>query len=255
MTEYGPDPFFDPEAPSPVFDTNQILPKSEGGLIEAVKRAVITALREALAATDMRIDGQAIYVDLEYPMLEAQYPGIWVRFSPTKLNRAGVGHEIPVKIDGVWCLIQEWMFEGRVTLALAALKSKERDRLADLVIANLAFARAPDIILTKPQEDTKQYRALLTTLAANPYVAMTLNTDEIYPGGQDENAGAPWAGGDNVLVYTDSYSFDVLGQFNVKFSHDGIYELARIDVLPERVESVPERHAISPWGDLPYHSL
>lgn len=227
------DLFYGPDDPNPAFLVNQPLPKSEGGLIEAVKRAAVTGLRDALQGMDLRLEGKKLYIDLEYPMEEAQYPGIWVQFSPTKLSRAGIGHELPVRDGDTWALIQEWEFTGRITLSLAAIKSLDRDRLADLVIANLAFARAPDLVLTKPAEDTRRYRSLITALGQNPYVAMTLNTDTIYPGGQDVNPGAPWAGGDNVLVYTDSYAIDVLGHFNVKFNQDGIYTLARLDVTAE----------------------
>lgn len=227
------DPFYGPEDPNPAFLVNTPLPKSEGGLIEAVKRAVVVGLRDALQGMDLRLDGKKLYIDLEYPMEEAQYPGIWVQFSPTKLNRAGIGHELPVQENGEWALIQEWEFTGRITLSLAAIKSLDRDRLSDLIIANLAFARAPDLVITKADQDTKKYRSLITTLGQNPYVAMTLNTDQIYPGGQDVNPGAPWAGGDNVLVYTDSYAIDALGHFNVKFTQDGVYTLSRLDVVSE----------------------
>ncbi len=235
----GPNPFFDPEDPSPVYSVNQRLPNNQAGVVEAFKRAVMVAMRDALSSTgSVSIDGEDIYIDLEYPLKQVQYPGIWVQFSLTKLNRAGIGHEIPLKEDDNWCLIQEWEFNGRVTMSLAALTNKDRDRLADLVIANLAFSRSPDLVITKPKEDAKEYKSLLDNLNSNPYIAMTLNTDEIYPGGQDVNVGAPWDSpqGQATLVYTDSYAFDVLGQFNVKLSHEGIYTLARIDVLPEMLE-------------------
>ena len=91
----APDPFFDPDAPPLVESVNQVLPKSEGGLIEAVKRAVIGALRETLVGSSLRYEGRPVYVDLEYPLEPTQYPGIWVQFSPTKLQRAGIG---PVEI-------------------------------------------------------------------------------------------------------------------------------------------------------------
>lgn len=228
----APDPFYDADNPTQLaYEVNQTLPKSEGGLIEAVKRSVVLALRDAMLGMDLRLDGKKLYIDLEYPMEEAQYPGIWVQFSPTQLMRAGLGHELPLKESGNWCLIQEWQFTGRITLSLAAIKSLDRDRLADLVIANLAFARPPDLVITKPDQDTKRYKSLITALGQSPYVSMTLNTDVIYPGGQDVTPGAPWAGGDNVLVYTDSYALDAQGHFNVKLTHDGIYELARIDVV------------------------
>lgn len=227
------DPFFGPDDPNPAYIVNEVLPKSEGGIIEAVKRAVVIALRDAIQGMELRLEGKKLYIDLEYPMEEAQYPGIWVQFSPTQLTRAGIGHELPVRDGDNWALIQEWMFTGRITLSLAAMKSLDRDRLADLVISNLAFARPPDLVLTKPDEDTKQYRSLITTLGNNPYVSISLNTDTIIPGGQDVNPGAPWAGGDNVLVYTDSYSVDAMGHFNVKFLHDGTYTLSRLDVVSE----------------------
>jgi len=244
------DPFYDPTDPNPAYLVNETLPRSEGGLIEAVKRAVVNALRDALQSMNLRLDGRTVYIDLEYPMEESQYPGIWVGFSPTKLNRAGISHELPVRDGDTWCLIQEWEFTGRITLSLAAIKSLDRDRLADLVIANLAFARSPDLVLTKPEEDTKQYRSLIAALSANPYVSMTLNTDQIYPGGQDVNPGAPWAGGDNVLVYTDSYAVDTLGQFNVKFTHDGVYTLARLDVVNEMMPE-PEWPFYDPYQSRP----
>lgn len=237
------DPFYDPDSPSRAYEVNQQLPRSEGGVIESVKRAVVMALRDALTSMDMRLDGKRVYVDLEYPMEEAQYPGIWVQFSPTEMKRAGISHELPILIEGEWCLIQEWQFSGRVTLSLAAIKSLDRDRLADQIIANLAFARSPDLILTDPAKDIKQYKSLQAALSTNPYVSMTLNTDVIYPGGQDVNPGAPWVGGENILVYTDSYAIDLQGQFNVRFNHEGIFTLARIDLDPTQVEEILPQHS------------
>lgn len=236
----GPDPFFDPDAPPLVESVNQQLPKSEGGVIEAVKRAVVTALREALNGTNLRLNGRPVYVDLEYPLAETQYPGIWIQFSTTRLSRAGIGHEWPIKEDGEWHLIQEWMFEGRITFSIVALKSLDRDRLADMLIANLAFARTPDLIITDPTKDTKKFKSLMTTLGENPYIRMTLNTDLINSGGQGVDVGVPWSPED-VLAYTDSYSVDLMGQFNIKFTHEGVYELARIDIDPHMVDHIPPR--------------
>lgn len=205
------------------------LPKSEGGLIQSVKGAIVMALRDALQKTTLFDPGQAVYIDLEYPMRQVQYPGIWVQFSTTKLNRSGIGHEVTVQDPdtGVWSFVQEWTFLGRVTLTIAALRSIDRDRLADALIANIAFARPPNLLLTQPQADTKQYRSLITALDENPYVSMTLNTDTIVPGGQTISMGTPWK--DDELTYEDNYSFDLVGQFNLQFSHDGVYSLAAIE--------------------------
>lgn len=221
----------DQDIPTPGTEVNEIIPGSEGGLIEAVKRAVILALRDALLKTNITVDGDPVYVDLEYPMKKEQYPGVWVQFSFTKLNRAGISHEVWVKDDQEnWTPIQEWMFNGRVTLTIVALRSRERDRIADTIINMLAFARTPDLVITKPNADTKQYRQLLTALTENPYVAMALNTDVITPGGQSASMDVPWQA--DVLAYEDNYSFDIIGNFNIQFNNDGVYTLSRVDHLP-----------------------
>lgn len=219
----------DYELPPPGTIVVPPLPRSDGGLIQSVKSATVLAMRDALQGTSMFDKGQAVYIDMEYPMIQIQYPGIWVQFSVTKLNRAGVGHEITVQDPETheWSFIQEWMFQGRITLTICATKNVDRDRLADSLIANLAFARTPQLLATKPQADTKKYRSLITALDENPYVAMTLQLDTIVPGGQQASMGTPWS--DDILTYEDSYSFDLVGQFNLQFTHDGMYTLARID--------------------------
>jgi hypothetical protein len=228
----------DQNYPPPGTDIPETIPGSEGGLIEAVKRAVILGLREALLRTNITVDGSPVYVDLEYPMKKEQYPGVWVQFSFTKLNRAGISHEVWVQDDaGNWTPIQEWVFNGRVTLTIVALRSRERDRIADTIINMLAFARTPELVITQPSADTKQYRQLLTALTENPYVAMMINTDVITPGGQTASMDVPWQS--DVLAYEDNYSFDIIGNFNIQFKHDGAYTLSRVDYEPEMGTNPP----------------
>ena len=95
-TQYGPDPFANPDAPYAGAVLNETVPGSEGGLIEAVKRAVTTSLRESITSTGLSVDGgnSKVHIDIEYPMEEESYPGIWVQFSVTNLTRAGLGHEV-----------------------------------------------------------------------------------------------------------------------------------------------------------------
>jgi hypothetical protein len=205
------------------------MPRSGGGVIQTMKTSMMEALLDGFQATTIFDKDQKIYIGLEYPLIPERYPGVWVQFSLTKLNRAGLGHEVPVQdVDsGVWSFIQEWTFEARATMTIAALKSVERDRIADALIMLLAFARTPQLSITKPQEDTKQSRSLITALDENPYIAMTLNTDTIICGGESASMGTPWQ--ENALTYENSFSVDMLGQFNLAFTNDGLYTLARID--------------------------
>ncbi|WP_065286799.1 hypothetical protein [Mycolicibacter kumamotonensis] len=244
-SQYAPSVFMsDYDLPDPSALITPPLPDgTEDGVIEFVKRAVVVAVREALTASGITVIGSAadskpddntVYVDLEYPLKKIFYPGVWVQFSITSLQRAGISQETTVKIDGVWTSVQEQEVRGRVTLTTVALYNKDRDRLAGKLTSLLGFARGPQMVLTDPTVDVKQNRTLLDALCSNPYMSISINTDVQYPGGQNTTVGVPWQ--PDVLAYEDSYAFDVLGYFTKAFSHDGIYELSRIDVDPEIAE-------------------
>ncbi|QDH91747.1 hypothetical protein SEA_PHRAPPUCCINO_72 [Mycobacterium phage Phrappuccino] len=253
---YAPSVFMsDYDHPAPETVVNAPLPRgTEGGLIETTKRAVVTAIRTALTATGMSTGDRPLYIDQEYPMKELHYPGVWVQFSITKLNRAGIGHEVAVEVDDQWCTVQEWMVEGRVTVSVVGLKNKDRDRISDAIIAMLAFSRPPEPVLTNAAVDTKQNRSLFAALAENPHMSITLNTDVLYSGGQGVNVGTPFS--PDMLAYEDSYSFDLQGQFNTVFRHDGTYTLTRVDVDDYSAPSTAEYRELDPWsGPPPPHTL
>lgn len=229
----------------PAKRTNAEQPRGvAGGVIETVKRAVMIALQEQLQTTTLDdVNPTDVSVEMEYPMEPENYPGVWVQFSFKQFVNSGVGMELinPVKDDQGnvtgWETIREFTFTGTVTLSIMALTNLERDRLADSIVTALMFAREPQHVLTKPEEDTKQFRSLLTSLAANPYVSMTVNTDQITPGGQSVTPGVPW---DEALPgYEDTYSFDILGQTNIVFRHDGTYTLRATTLLPEEPPQDP----------------
>ena len=237
-----PGDWYPPTAPAgdAAARSNAPLPGAGGaGMIETVKRAVMGALRDALTGTTLNhlVNGTEVTVDMEYPIEKEHYPGIWVQFSFSEITQAGIGHEpllrtvlapatetTPEVVN--WEPVREFQFKGRVTLTIVALTSLERDRLADAVITMLAFSRPPNIVLTDPNEDTRQFRQLITSLAENPYVSITINHDVIMPGGQAMTTGVPWD--EEIPGYEDTYSFDILGQTNIVFHNDGTYTLRNI---------------------------
>ena len=245
--QYGPD-LFASDIPQQQLgtQTNEPLPfGAPGGIIESVKRAVVIALRKSLVGSATE---QELYVDLEYPLKPTQYPGVWVQFSIVDLRRMGLAHEAVQlnTVTGDWDVIQEWQFTGRITLTIAALTSIDRDRLADQVIAQLAFSRPPDPVLVKPGRDNQQYRALVTALDQNPYVSLTVNTDVLTTGGQSVSQGVPWQ--QDILLYEDAYAFDCFGQFNVRFS-DGVYTLSRVQPAPQVVEQITDGNTVNWWPE------
>lgn len=241
---YGPDMFaMDQPYVDPQTILNEPLPRawSQGGIIESVKRAVVTGVRDGFAAGALNNNpdqDESYYIDIEYPTDVTKYPGLWVQFSIEQLTRTGLAMATWTKgEDGVWGEIQTWSFNGRITLTIAALSAKDRDRLADAVIAQLAFSRPPDMVLRNPAVDAQQFKGLLTSLDDNPYVSVTLNTDQVNSGGQSTSSGVPWAS--NVLLYEDSYSVGCHGQFNMRFRYDGVYELSRVDYQPTMGDQLP----------------
>lgn len=217
---------------------------------------MILALREAVTNSTLsyQIGGSTVEIDMEYPLEQAQYPGIWVQFSLTSLKRAGIAHEVMTKSienEGQpdewvnWEPVQEWMFEGRVTLTVVALTSLERDRIAGTLLAILAFARPASTVLTNPNRDTKEHRSFITELAENPYVFVTPNSDEIIMGGESM-AQAPFDP-ENLLTYENSFSFDVLGQFGIKFKHDGTYTLFNIIETPTMATDTKAKYTWNPF--------
>jgi hypothetical protein len=241
---YAPDPSIPLVAPSVFMSDYQnpadgtvfpeTIPGSAGGMIEAVKKAVVGALREAISNTSLSFptEGTQVHVELEYPMMEEKYPGVWVQFATTRLQKMGMAQEFWVKDPETeeWYAVQEWQFQGRVTMTVLALSNLERDRISDSLITMFAFSRTPEPVVTKAYKNTNKYRQFITALDQNPYVAMTVNQDVLTGGGQSVNVGVPWQ--PDILAYTDAYSFDVIGNFNYIFKQDGTYSLARIDRYP-----------------------
>lgn len=208
----------------------------EAGVIKPVKEAMMFALRESITGAQMeKIGDSKVSVTMEYPRSLEEYPNIWVNFSFTKFERAGVGHEATIYVspDRAWP-IREFIFEGRVTLTVMALKNAERDRLSDKILTTVAFSRPPSPVLLDPDKNTNQHRQFWTSLAKNPFVFIAANTDKIIPGGQGTSYGTAVAAPEQ-LIYEDSYSFDIRGEFTMVYRNDGNFILRRIDQLPAAV--------------------
>lgn len=177
------------------------MPGSTGGVVETVKRSVVAALRTALTGTSLSLpNGSEVHVDLEYPMKAEHYPSVWVQFSVRKMQTSGIGHEWTQKNGDV---VRQWMYDGDVALTLVALTSIERDRIADALMSYFAFSRPG----TKEQSLSPLYQEL----ADNPYVSMTINSDQLTPGGQSVTIGVPWD--PDRLAYEDNYRFQLHGEF------------------------------------------
>ncbi|WP_267716797.1 hypothetical protein [Streptomyces sp. CoH17] len=190
------------------------------GAIEAIKRAVVEALKNTF--TDSYPDPalRGLSVQMEYPFEVEHYPGIWVRFSFTRLVRAGVGHMI---IKGIERPYIEWRFEGSATVQIFGLTSMERDRISGAFINMYAFGEL--------EASTATFRERLND---SPYINISLNLDEVKSGGQGESVGAPWQ--QDLLIYEDSYSFQMIGDFKSSYTD------TTVPVILEKILVTPVAH-------------
>ena len=168
----------------------------QGLFIAPTKKVIIRALRATFTSMYPNSKMASMNIDMEYPYLEEHYPGIWVKFSPHKIQASGLDYT-QMSNDEIFGV---WHFEGTVSLMILALSSKERDLISDGFIEAFAFgALMPSA------------SPFYSTLLNSDLINMTPQSDILTSGGQTESVGVPWD--DDKLAYEDRYSFEVVGQF------------------------------------------
>lgn len=191
-------------------------PISPHGLIETVKRSVMTALMSVLDEyfPDEELKKVKGNISMEYPIKEVMFPGIWVQFSLTDVGRAGLEpvHESP---DGS----QFWMgeFKGRVTLTVVSLSSLERDRISDALVQVLLFDEV------YPEADS-----FFENLREDDFASITVAPGTMRATGQGTTFGTPW--GTDEMTYEDGFTLDIVGQFASQYGRTGLYRLSEIRV-------------------------
>lgn len=169
----------------------------KGLIITPTKKLVIQALRATFTSMYPDTKLASMNIDLEYPYLVDHYPGIWVRFSPSKIQASGLSlTQTSVNNDEIFSV---WYFEGTVSFTIIALTSLERDLISDGVIEAYAFAA-----------QMPSASPFYATIQSSDLINMTLQSDILSPGGQSETIGTPWD--DDKIAYEDRYSFQVVGQ-------------------------------------------
>lgn len=165
-------------------------------------------------------DFRGLWVSMEYPAEEANYPGIWVGFTPTApLQVAGIGHReyTDPAADGTVRALTKWRFAGVATFTIAALTSLERDRLLDAMVQVIAFG------LDNPA--TAEFKQ---TLDLNDLIGVQMNWDQFQITGLDENQGTPW--GTDEVIYEGTVGVDCQGEFASSATSGTLVPLSGITV-------------------------
>jgi hypothetical protein len=168
-----------------------------------LKGAIVEALRATFDIDYPEVDFRTLKCSIEYPVAQADYPGIWVNYADTsQLVTAGIGHFelLDDEDSGEEIRVTRWRFGGEITLTVVALSSLERDRLYDEVVRTLAFARE--------EESVSAFRDIVEQ---NDFIAMNINFDQVQPSGDQAAPGTPWE--TDEIIYEKSLTVDVIGEF------------------------------------------
>ena len=193
------------------------------GPLEGIKSAIVSALRagidEDIPASDP-LHKVINNVTLEYPLKKGEWPAMWVGFSIRKLAPIGINDSTFLNVvgDGSYKL---WSFEGNASVTILALSNVERDRIADSFIRMFAFS-----------EHHASQNDFWNALQTQPYILISTQRGELKPTGQSEGPGMapPWD--NNILGYSDSYSFDIMGQFASSIKTGALVRLSEVIISP-----------------------
>lgn len=148
-------------------------------------------------------DFRDLWVSLDYPAEEANYPGIWINYMPTSpLQVSGIGHRnyTDPAADGSVRGFTKWRFGGTVSFTCVAMSSFERYRLVDSLVEVLAFGK-----------DNPTLSEFQATLDRNDLIGLQMQWDQFLVGAPDESQGTPW--GTDDILYEMTVSVDCQGEF------------------------------------------
>ena len=196
-----------------------------------LKSALVEALRAHFNADFPDPDFANLWVSIEYPREKTNYPGIWVNYEDEEeLVRAGIDQrEIVYDSQGGTHAVTRWRFEGSVSFTCAALTSLERDRLADQMVAVIAFANVTSQVGGSIFRDK---------LDSNDFIAMNGNFDNIKMSGDGYSPGTPW--GTDEIIYEKTLTINVIGEFVSDPTSNTLAQLSQVQVMGYRTgETAP----------------
>lgn len=201
------------------------------------KTLLMEALQQVFGSNYPNADFRSIWISMEYPIDQSNYPGIWVDFRVTQpLSIAGIDHTEYTQAgpSGAVRKGTRWRFVGDMTMTFVAMTSLERDRLLDSVIGLLAFGLE--------NQSTSEFRR---TIESNDLVALQMQWDTFEIGGQAENPGTPW--GTDDIIYEASLTWACQGEFISSGTDSVMVPLSSV-TLYERRDDEPDTTSPSDSG-------
>ena len=187
-----------------------------------VKREVVNALKPVFGPSypDSNLAGK-VYVGLEYPLEQINYPAIFVTFTEGPIQSVGVGH---YELDEEKRIFSHFKFKGTLNFNVIALNPVDRDMLSAGLVQMLTIGR-----------HYPHFKDFFNQIMDADWVALQPLTDEITPNGENI-APVPW-GNDEQQAYINSYSIQVFGEFVGDAEDGGLIQISQVNVYPYRPDS------------------
>jgi hypothetical protein len=189
------------------------------GYLRTIKTAAVQAVEQSFQARYPEPDPEGgarnVYVSIEYPVEEAQYPAVWVDFEPSEVRTVGIAY---TETDAQGNAFTRWRFAGHAVFTVVALSSNERDMLYDQLIAMTAFASQSSFPSTFRQVVEN---ALL--------VAAVWSFDSVEDRPSAAAPGTPW--GTMDVIYERGFALQVIGEFVSDPNTTELVPLSEIQVV------------------------
>lgn len=201
------------------------------GFLRTVKTTAVQAIQQSFQAAYPEPDPQGgerdLFVSIEYPVDEAQYPAVWVDYEGGELRTVGIAY---TEQDAQGNAYARWRFAGHVVFTVVALSSNERDMLYDQLIAMTAFAAQSDF--------PSQFRQVIENA---PLVASVWSFDTVEDRAPAAAPGTPW--GTMDIIYERGFALQVIGEF---VSDPNTYELVTLSEIQviQTPEGYPAQSAV-----------
>jgi hypothetical protein len=149
--------------------------------------------------------------NIEYPLVEASWPSIYVHFTPITTQWTGLDPDFYYVVSGTSIVCDRQIyFEGYIDFQILALASEERDRLADSI---------DNLILFDVQSAASQ--AFYDSIYQNSLVGMTILGSKTRPIGDTIVPGTPFSA--ETLSYEATIRAQCIGQaYEPKYDYNPI---------------------------------
>jgi hypothetical protein len=186
------------------------------GYLRVIKTTAVQAVEQSFQARYPEPDpdggARGLFVSVEYPVEQAQYPAVWVDYEGAELRTVGIAY---TEQDASGNVFARWRFAGHVTFTIVALSSNERDMVYDQLVALTAYAAQSAF--------PSMFRQVVE---AAPLVASVWSFDSVEDRAAAAAPGTPW--GTMDMIYERGFAIQVIGEF---VSDPNTYELVRLSEI------------------------